>query len=127
MNTTLNCYKVLIDLYFKSITKEKFVKLMPYILKHISNDSDYEYERKLNNIITIIEGHDIPTTSDIDIDAIKSNIKDLIYNGDKVITDTIEIIDIDPIDNSIIIKYKRTDYNYDSTAKIDYTEYLKKS
>ena len=51
MNRKLAYCKVLVNTYFISITKEQFVKLMPYILKHISNDSDYDYERKLNNKI----------------------------------------------------------------------------
>lgn len=126
MNRKLDCYKVLINNYFNNITKEQFVKLMPYILKHISNDSDYEYERKLNNIISIIEGRNIPTISDIIISSIKENIKDFIYNSDVVIIDSIEVIDIDPIDNTATIKYKRTDYDYDNTVKVDYTDYLKK-
>lgn len=126
MNRKLACYEVLINNYFNNITKEQFVKLMPYILKHISNNSDYEYERKLNNIIAIIEGCNIPTISDIVISTIKENIKDFIYNSDVVIVDTIEVIDIDPIDNIATIKYKRTDYDYDNTAKVDYTDYLKK-
>lgn len=126
MNRKLDCYKVLINNYFNNITKEQFVKLMPYILKHISNGSDYEYERKLNNIISIIEGRNIPTISDIVVSTIKENIKDFIYNSDVVIVDTIEVIDVDPIDNTVTIKYKRTDYDYDNTAKVDYTDYLKK-
>lgn len=127
MNRKLACYEVLINTYFNNITKEQFVKLMPYILKHISNDSEYEYERKLNNIVSIIEGYNIPTIDDIDINAIKKDISNLIYNSDVVIIDTINITDIDPIDNTATIKYKRTDYNYDSTAKVDYTDYLKNS
>lgn len=126
MNRKLAYCKVLINTYFNSITKEQFVKLMPYILKHISNDSDYDYERKLNNIIAITEGHNIPTISDIVINAIKKDIKNLIYNSDVVIVDSIEVIDVDPIDNTATIKYKRTDYDYDNIAKIDYTDYLKK-
>lgn len=126
MNRKLDCYKVLINNYFNNITKEQFVKLMPYILKHISNDNDYEYERKLNNIISIIEGRNIPTISDIIISSIKENIKDFIYNSDVVIIDSIEVIDIDPIDNTATIKYKRTDYDYDNTVKVDYIDYLKK-
>ena len=126
MNRKLACYEVLVNTYFNSITKEQFVKLMPYILKHISNDSDYDYERKLNNIISIIEGRNIPTIYDIDINAIKKDIKILIYDSDAVIIDTIEVIDVDPIDNTATVKYKRTNYEYDNTAKIDYTDYLKK-
>lgn len=126
MNRKLDCYKVLINTYFNSLTKEQFVKLMPYILKHIGNDSDYEYERKLNNIISIIEGRNIPTISDIVISTIKENIKDFVYNSDVVIIDSIEVIDVDPIDNTATIKYKRTDYDYDNTVKVDYTDYLKK-
>lgn len=126
MNRKLAYCNVLVNTYFNNITKEQFVKLMPYILKHISNGSDYEYERKLNNIIAIIEGCNIPTISDIVISTIKENIKDFIYNSDVVIIDSIEVIDIDPIDNTATIKYKRTDYDYDNTAKIDYTDYLKK-
>ena len=126
MNRKLAYCNVLVNTYFNSITKEQFVKLMPYILKHISNGSDYEYERKLNNIISIIEGCNIPTISDIVISTIKENIKDFIYNSDVVIIDSIEVIDIDPIDNTATIKYKRTDYDYDNTVNIDYTDYLKK-
>ena len=126
MNRKLACYEVLINTYFNNITKEQFVKLMPYILKHISNDSEYEYERKLNNIVSIIEGYNIPTIDDIDVNAIKKDISNLIYNSDVVIIDTIEVIDVDPIDNTATIKYKRTDYNYNNTDKVDYTDYLKK-
>lgn len=126
MNRKLDCYKVLVNTYFNNITKEQFVKLMPYILKHISNNNDYEYERKLNNIISIIEGRNIPTISDIIISSIKENIKDFIYNSDVVIVDSIEVIDIDPIDNTATIKYKRTDHDYDNTTNVDYTDYLKK-
>lgn len=126
MNRKLAYCKVLVNTYFNSITKEQFVKLMPYILKHISNDSDYDYERKLNNIITIIEGYNIPTINNIDINAIKKDIKNLIYDSDVVIMDTIKIIDIDPIGNTATIKYKRTDCNYDNTISFDYTDYLKK-
>ena len=126
MNRKLAYCNVLVNTYFNSITKEQFVKLMPYILKHISNDSNYDYERKLNNIITIIEGYNLPTINKIDINAIKKDIKNLIYNSDAVIIDTIEVIDVDPIDNTATIKYKRTDYDYDNTAKVDYTDYLKK-
>lgn len=126
MNRKLNCYEVLVNTYFNSITKEQFVKLMPYILKHISNDSDYYYERKLNNIITIIEGYNIPTINSIDINAIKNDIKNLIYNSDLVAMDTIKITNIDPIGNTATIKYKRTDCDYDNTISFDYTDYLKK-
>ena len=126
MNRKLAYCNVLVNTYFNSITKEQFVKLMPYILKHISGDSNYDYERKLNNIIAIIEGRNIPTINSIDINAIKKDIKNLIYDSDAVIIDTIEVIDIDPIDNTATIKYKRTNYEYDNTAKVDYTDYLKK-
>lgn len=126
MNRKLSCYEVLVNAYFNSLTKEQLVKLMLYILKHISNDSDYEYERKLNSIIAITEGCNIVTIYDIDINAIIKDIKNIIYNSDEVIIDSIEVIDVDPIDNAATIKYKRTNYDYDNTVKVDYTDYLKK-
>ena len=96
------------------------------ILNHFKSQGEYRYEQIVNNIINIIGGDTLITIKDIDIELIKSNIDNLTYKSEEIDKDSIEIVDIDNIDNTvkIVFKCKNNDYNINSV--FEYTDYLKK-
>lgn len=116
----------LIDVFLQNAEQEDLIRGIKQILNHLKIENSYNYEEVLNNIINIIGGDKLTTIDDIDINLIKDNIYDVIYRPEEVDKDSIEISDINNIDNTIKIMYKREGNDYKNNDRIKYTDYLKK-
>lgn len=116
----------LIDVFLQNAKQEDLIRGIKEILNHLKLDSEYCYEQIVNNIINIIGGDKLTTIDDIDIELIKDNINNFTYRSEEVDKDSIEISNIDCIDNTVKILYKRQGNDYKNNDRIDYTNYLKK-
>ena len=116
----------LIDVFLKNAKQDDLIRGIKQILNHFKLDSEYRYEQIFNNIVNIIGGDKLITINDIDINLIKDNINNIIYESETIDKDSIEMSDIDNIDNTIKITYKREGNDYKNNDRIKYTDYLKK-
>ena len=116
----------LIDVFLQYAEKEDLIRGIKEILNHFKIDSEYRYEELVNNIVNIIGGDKLPTIEDIDINLVKDNVDNFTYKSEEVDRESIEISDIDNIDNTIKIVYKREGNDYKNNDRIKYTDYLKK-
>ena len=116
----------LIDVFLKNAKQENLIKGIKEILNHFKIDSEYRYEELVNNIVNIIDGDKLPTIEDIDINLVKDNVDNFTYKSEEVDRESIEISNIDNIDNTIKIVYKREGNDYKNNDRIKYTDYLKK-
>ena len=116
----------LIDVFLQNAEQEDLVRGIKEILNHFKIDSEYRYEELVNNIVNIIGGDKLLTIEDIDINLIKDNVDNFTYKSEEVDRESIEISDIDNIDNTIKIVYKREGNDYKNNDRIKYTDYLKK-
>ena len=116
----------LIDVFLQNAEQEDLIRGIKEILNHFKIDSEYRYEELVNNIVNIIDGDKLPTIKDIDINLIKDNVDKFTYKSEEVDIESIEISNIDNIDNTIKILYKRKDNDYKNNDRIQYTDYLKK-
>lgn len=115
----------LINAFLKNAKQDDLIKGIKEILNHFKLESEYRYEQIANNIINIIGGDKLITINDIDIELIKDNINNFTYKSEEVDKDSIEISNIDHIDNTVKILYKRQGNDYKNNDIIDYTNYLK--
>lgn len=116
----------LIDVFLQHAEKEDLIRGIKEILNHFKIDSEYRYEELVNNIVNIIGGDKLLTIEDIDINLVKDNVDNFTYKSEEVDRESIEISDIDNIDNTIKIVYKREGNDYKNNDRIKYTDYLKK-
>ena len=116
----------LIDVFLQNAEKEDLIRGMKEIFNHFKLESEYRYEELVNNIVNIIGGDKLPTIKDIDINLIKDNIDDIIYKPEEIDKDSIEISNIDNINNTVKILYKRKNEDYKNNSIAEYTNYLKK-
>ena len=116
----------LIDVFLQNAEQEDLIRGIKEILNHFKIDSEYRYEELVNNIVNIIGGDKLPTIEDIDINLVKDNVDNFTYKSEEVDRESIEISNIDNIDNTIKIVYKRKDNDYNNNDRIKYTDYLKK-
>ena len=116
----------LINVFLQNAEQEDLIKGIKEILKHFKIDSEYRYEELVNNIVNIIGGDKLLTIEDIDINLVKDNVDNFTYKSEEVDRESIEISDIDNIDNTIKIVYKREGNDYKNNDRIKYTDYLKK-
>ena len=116
----------LIDVFLQNAEQEDLIRGIKEILNHFKIDSEYRYEELVNNIVNIIGGDKLPTIEDIDINLIKDNVDKFTYKSEEVDKESIEISNIDNIDNTIKILYKRKGNDYKNNDRIQYTDYLKK-
>lgn len=116
----------LIDVFLQNAEQEDLIRGIKEILNHFKIDSEYRYEELVNNIVNIIGGDKLPTIEDIDINLIKDNVDKVTYKSEEVDIESIEISNIDNIDNTIKILYKRKGDDYKNNDRIQYTDYLKK-
>ena len=116
----------LIDVFLQNAEKEDLIRGMKEIFNHFKLESEYRYEELVNNIINIIGGDTLVTIKDIDINLIKDNIDDIIYKPEEIDKDSIEISNIDNINNTVKILYKRKNEDYKNNSIAEYTNYLKK-
>ena len=116
----------LIDVFLQNAEKEDLIRGIKEILNHFKIESDYRYEELVNNIVNIIGGDKLPTIEDIDINLVKNNVDKFTYKSEEVDRESIEISNIDNIDNTIKIVYKRKDNDYKNNDRIQDTDYLKK-
>ena len=118
--------KKLIDVFLQNAEQEDLIRGIEEILNHFKLENEYRYEELINNVINIIGGDKFITINDIDIELIKANIGNIAYNSEEINKDSIKISDIDIIDNTIKIAYRRTTSDYDTYNRIKYIDYLKK-
>lgn len=116
----------LIDVFLQNAEQEDLIRGIKEILNHFKIDSEYRYEELVNNIVNIIGGDKLPTIEDIDINLVKDNVDRFTYKSEEVDRESIEISNIDNIDNTIKIVYKRKGNDYNNNDRIQYTDYLKK-
>ena len=116
----------LIDVFLQNAEQEDLIRGIKEILNHFKIDSEYRYEELVNNIVNIIGGDKLPTIEDIDINLVKDNVDKFTYKSEEVDRESIEISNIDNIDNTVKILYKRKDNDYKNNDRIQYTDYLKK-
>lgn len=116
----------LIDVFLQNAEQEDLIRGIKEILNHFKIDSEYRYEELVNNIVNIIGGDKLLTIEDIDINLVKDNVDNFTYKSEEVNRESIEISDIDNIDNTIKIVYKREGDDYKNNDRIKYTDYLKK-
>lgn len=116
----------LIDVFLQNAEQEDLIRGIKEILNHFKIDSEYRYEQIVNNIVNIIGGDKLTTIEDIDINLVKDNVDNFTYRSEEVDKDSIEISNIDRIDNTIKILFKREGNDYKNNDRIDYTNYLKK-
>ena len=116
----------LIDVFLQHAEQNDLIRGMKEIFNHFKLESEYRYEQIVNNIINIIGGDKLVTIEDIDINLIKDNIDDIIYKPEEIDKDSIEISNIDNINNTVKILYKRKNEDYKNNSIAEYTNYLKK-
>ena len=116
----------LIDVFLQHAEKEDLIRVIKQILNHFKIENEYQFEEIVNNIVNIIAGDKLVDIEDIDIDLIKDTMDKIIYRPEEIDNDSIEISDIDNIDNTIKILYKRQGNDYKSNERFKYTDYLKK-
>lgn len=116
----------LIDVFLQNAEKEDLIRVIKQILNHFKIENKYQFEEIVNNIVNIIAGDKLVAIEDIDIDLIKDTMDKITYRPEEIDNDSIEISDIDNIDNTIKILYKRQGNDYKSNERFKYTDYLKK-
>lgn len=118
--------KKLIDVFLQNAEQEDLIRGIEEILNHFKLENEYRYEQIVNNIVNIIGGDKLTTIDDIDIELIKDNISNFTYRSEEIDKDSIEISDIDNIEKTVKILYKRQGNDYKNNDRVDYTDYLKK-
>lgn len=116
----------LIDVFLQNAKQENLIKGIKEILKHFKIENEYRYEQLVNNLVNIIGGDKLVTIDNIDIELIKTNISNFTYKSEEIDKDSIEISDIDNIDKTVKILYKRQGNDYKSNERLEYADYLKK-
>ena len=118
--------KKLIDVFLQNAEQEDLIRGIEEILNHFKLENEYRYEQLVNNVVNIIGGDKLITIDDIDIELVKVDISNFTYKADEIDKDSIEISDIDNINNTIKILYKRKNEDYKNNTIVEYTNYLKK-
>ena len=116
----------LIDVFLQCAEQKDLIKGIKQILNHFKLENEYQYEELVDNLVNIIGGDKPITIDDIDIELIKSNISKFTYKSEEVNKDSIKISDIDVINSTVKITYRRTTNDYDNYDRIKYIGYLKK-
>ena len=116
----------LIDVFLQNAEQENLIKGIKEILKHFKIENEYRYEQLVDNLVNIIGGDKLVTVNDIDIELIKTNISNFTYKSEEIDKDSIEISDIDNIEKTVRVLFKRGDNDYKSNERTEYTDYLKK-
>lgn len=118
--------KKLIDVFLQNAEQENLIRGIEEILKHFKIENEYRYEQLVDNLVNIIGGDKLITVDDIDIELIKANISNFTYKSEEIDKDSIEISDIDNIEKTVRVLFKRGDNDYKSNERTEYTDYLKK-
>lgn len=116
----------LIDVFLQCAEQKDLIRGIKEIFNHFKLENEYRYEKLVNNVVNIIGDDKLITIEDIDINLIKDNIDNIIYKPEEVDKDSIEISDIDNINNTVKILYKRKTEDYKNNTIAEYTNYLKK-
>ena len=116
----------LINVFLTCAERKDLIKAIKEIFNHFKLENEYQYEDLVNNVINIIGGDKLIAIDDIDIELVKANIGNITYRSEEINKDSIKIFDIDTIDNTVKIAYRRTTSDYDTYDRIKYINYLKK-
>ena len=114
----------LINMFLQNVEQEDLIRGVKELLNHLKIQSNYAFEKQVNNFINIVGGDKPISINDIDIELIKYNIDKFVYKSEGINKDSIKLSNIDTIDNSFEIVYKRNEDNYNSTFTIDYDSYV---
>ena len=114
----------LIDMFLQNVEQEDLIRGVKELLNHLKIQTNYAFEKQVNNFINIVAGDKPITAKDIDIELIKTYIDKLFYKPEGIDKDSIKLSCVDAIDNSFEVIYKRNEDNYNSTATIDYDSYV---
>lgn len=114
----------LINMFLQNVEQEDLIRGVKELLNHLKIQSNYAFEKQVNNFINIVGGDKPITAKDIDIELIKANIDKFVYKSEGINKDSIKLSNIDTIDNSFEIVYKRNEDSYNSTFTIDYDSYV---
>ena len=114
----------LINMFLQNVEQEDLIRGVKELLNHLKIQSNYAFEKQVNNFNNIVGGDKPISINDIDIELIKSNIDKFVYKSEGINKDSIKLSNIDTIDNSFEIVYKRNEDNYNSTFTIDYDSYV---
>lgn len=115
----------LINVFLQCAEQKDLIRGIKEILNHFKLENEYRYEQLVNNVVNIIGGDKLITIDDIDIELVKVDISNFTYKSDEIDKDSIEISDIDNINNTIKILYKRKNEDYKNNTVTEYTNYLK--
>ena len=116
----------LIDVFLQCAEQKDLIKAIKEIFNHFKLENEYQYEDLVNNVINIIGGDKLISIDDIDIELVKANIGNITYRSEEINKDSIKISNIDTIDNTVKIAYRRTTSDYNTYDRIKYINYLKK-
>ena len=116
----------LIDVFLQCAEQKDLIRGMKEIFNHFKLENEYRYEQLIDNIINIIGGDKLITIDDIDIELVKADISSFTYKSEEIDKDSIEISNIDNINNTVKILYKRKNEDYKNNSIAEYTNYLKK-
>ena len=116
----------LINVFLQNAEQEDLIRGIKELINHLKIQSNYDFEKRVNNFINIVGGDKPISINDINIEFIKSNIDKFVYNSEEINKDSIKLSNIDIIDNSFEIVYKRNKDNYNSIFTIDYDSYVEK-
>ena len=116
----------LIDVFLQCAEQKDLIRGIKEIFNHFKLEDEYQYEELVNNVINVIGGDKLTTINDIDIELIKANIDHIVYISEEVNKDSIKISDINVINNTVKIAYKRETDKYNIYNRIKYIDYLKK-
>ena len=116
----------LIDVFLQHAEQKDLIRVIKQILNHFKLENEYQFEELVNNIINIIAGDKLVAIKDIDIDLIKDTMDKITYRPEEIDNDSIEISDIDNIEKTVRILFKRGNNDYKSNERTEYTNYLKK-
>ena len=116
----------LINVFLQHAEQKDLIRGIKEILNHFKLENEYRYEQLVNNLVNIIGGDKLITIDDIDIELVKADISSFTYKSEEVDKDSIEISDIDNINKTIKILYKRKNEDYKNNSIAEYTNYLKK-
>lgn len=115
----------LINVFLTHASKEDLIKGINVLLTHLKINSDYQYEERVNTFVNIVGGDKPLSIEDIDINLLKENIGDHIYKAEEINKDSIEILDIDPIDKLIKVSFTRINDTYSRSELIKCDDYIK--
>ena len=80
----------LINMFLQNVEQEDLIRGVKELLNHLKIQSNYAFEKQVNNFINIVGGDKPISINDIDIELIKSNIDKFVYKSEGINKDSIK-------------------------------------